>query len=216
MARRNIVPLMLEGFDFMTPSNANQLTGQLSALKQYNALHLPADYFAEAMVRLRERYLNVHLEAVLHPASASARQAAEVQQAAAGAAPAVGQEELTAQEGFEKGFKSSDPVEMIRCYDESISLKPDFAEAYNNRGIARAAKGDLDGALRDYAEAIRLKPDYANAYCNHGAARAYKGNSASTKAAIADYQKYLDLGGGIRNGNQAEVKQFICELKNKL
>ena len=38
----------------MTPSNANQLTGQLSALKQYNALHLPADYFAEAMVRLRE------------------------------------------------------------------------------------------------------------------------------------------------------------------
>ena len=87
---------------------------------------------------------------------------------------------------------------------------------YNNRGIARAAKGDLDGALRDYAEAIRLKPDYANAYCNHGAARAYKGNSASTKAAIADYQKYLDLGGGIRNGNQAEVKQFICKLKNKL
>lgn len=55
------------------------------------------DYFAEAMGRLREKFLIVPLEAVSHPASAPARQAAEAQQAAASAAPAVGQEELTAQ-----------------------------------------------------------------------------------------------------------------------
>src|SRR5262245_30932789 len=47
--RRNIVPLMLEGFDFSTPSIASQLAGKLSALKQYNALRVPADYFAAAM-----------------------------------------------------------------------------------------------------------------------------------------------------------------------
>jgi len=92
---------MLEGFDFATPSIANRLTGKLSALRYhgklsalryYNALRVPADFFADAMGRLRERFLNVPLDSVLHPASARARQAVEIQQAAAGAAPAVGQE----------------------------------------------------------------------------------------------------------------------------
>ena len=96
--RRNIVPLMLEGFDFSTPPIANRLTGKLAALKQYNALPVPAAYFGEAMGRLRDKFLNVPLEAVFHLASAPAQQAAAAQQVAASAAHAVGQRELTAQE----------------------------------------------------------------------------------------------------------------------
>jgi hypothetical protein len=109
-SRRNVVPVMLDGFDFAEPSNASRLTGQLSALRDYNALRVYAEYFAAAMDRLREKLLNVPLESVSHPASLSApaRQAAEAQQAAAGAAPAVGQEELTAQTWFEKGFNAAD------------------------------------------------------------------------------------------------------------
>jgi len=42
-AQRNIVPLMLEGFDFKTPKIANQLTGRLAALKRYNALLVPVE-----------------------------------------------------------------------------------------------------------------------------------------------------------------------------
>jgi len=30
------------------------------------------------------------------------------------------------------------------------------ADVFNNRGIARGAKGDIKGALQDYNEAIRL------------------------------------------------------------
>src|SRR5271157_6441377 len=52
--QRNIVPLMLEGFDFGAPGIANQLTSTLADLKCYNALSVPADYFAAAMDRLRE------------------------------------------------------------------------------------------------------------------------------------------------------------------
>ncbi len=37
-SQRNIVPLMLEGFNFGTPGIARQLTGTLAALKRYNAL----------------------------------------------------------------------------------------------------------------------------------------------------------------------------------
>ena len=86
-SQRNIVPLMLEGFDFGTPAIANQLSGKLAALKHYNALNIPAAYFAEAMDRLRSKYLSVPLDAVLHPASLSAQRAATGQKAAAKAAP---------------------------------------------------------------------------------------------------------------------------------
>src|SRR3984893_6105733 len=135
-SRRNVVPVMLDGFDFEAPSNASRLTGQLSALKDYNALRVYAEYFAAAMDRLRGDFLNVPLESVSHPASLSApaREAAEARQAAASAAPAVGQEELTAQTWFEKGFNAADPAEKIRYYTEAIRLKPDYAEAYSNPG----------------------------------------------------------------------------------
>jgi hypothetical protein len=75
-SRRNVVPVLLDGFDFEAPLNASRLRGQLSALKDYNALRVYAEYFAAAMDMVREYYLNVPLDAVLHPASRSARQAA--------------------------------------------------------------------------------------------------------------------------------------------
>jgi len=57
--QRNIVPLMLEGFDFATPKIAAQLTGTLAALKRYNGLPVPPNYFEAAMERLRSTFLNV-------------------------------------------------------------------------------------------------------------------------------------------------------------
>ena len=81
--RRNVVPLMLDGFDFSSPTVATQLTGGLSALKGYNGLHVPPDYFPDAMDRLREKFLNVPLDAVLHPASSRAQKVAREEQAAA-------------------------------------------------------------------------------------------------------------------------------------
>ena len=135
--QRNIVPLMLEGFDFGTPKIASQLTGKLAALKQYNGLSIPPEYFMEAMEKLRGRYLNVPLASVLHPASPFAQQAAAEQKQAAGAAPAVHEGELTAQQWFERGFVAVDIDEQLRFYNEAIRLKPDYADAFNNRAKAR-------------------------------------------------------------------------------
>src|SRR5262245_16189473 len=70
-SRRNIVPLMLAGFDFGTPATASQLTGKLAVLKEYNGLPIPAGFFSEAMGRLRNKFVNVRVDAVLHTASAS-------------------------------------------------------------------------------------------------------------------------------------------------
>ena len=66
----------------------------------------------------------------------------------------------------------------IQDYDKAIALKPDYAEAYNNRGVAYEAKGDLGQAIQDYDKAIALKPDYAEAYSNRGNAYGKKGDLA--------------------------------------
>jgi tetratricopeptide (TPR) repeat protein len=188
--QRNLVPLMLEGFDFGTPKISSQLTGTLAALKHYNGLSIPPEYFMEAMERLRGRYLNLPLTAVLHPASLSAQQAATQQKAAAHAAPAVQEEELTAQQWFERGFAVTDVDEKLRFYSEAIRLKPGYAETFINRGNARYSKGDVDGALQDYSEAIRLKPDYAEAFYNRGSARSDKGD---VDGALQDYSEAIRL-----------------------
>jgi len=188
--RRNIVPLFLEAFDFATPTIANQLTGKLAPLSHYNGVTISPEYFSEAMQRLRDKFLNVALSAVPHPAPFAAQQASTEQKAAAVAAPAVQQEELTAVQWFERGFAAVDIDEKLRFYSEAIRLKPDFAEAYNNRGATRADKGDLDGALRDYDGAIRLKPDFALAYYNRAHAHRTKGD---LDGALRDYDEAIRL-----------------------
>jgi len=169
--QRNIVPLLLEGFDFATPGIANQLTGALAGLQKYNGLRIPPDYFDAGMDRLRTKFLSMPLTAVLHPASASAQQAAVEQRAAATAAPAVLETELTAQQWFERGLSATDPEEKMRSYSEAIRLYPDYAEAFRNRGIVRHSLGDLQGALEDYNQAIRLKADDFHAFHNRGVIR---------------------------------------------
>ena len=76
-------------------------------------------------------------------------------------------------------------------------MKPDYAEAYCNRGIAYHREGELENAINDYNKAIQLKPDLAEAYCNRGNANSNKGDFDST---INDYTKAIDL-----NSDDAEV-----------
>jgi tetratricopeptide (TPR) repeat protein len=188
--QRNIVPLMLESFDFGAPGIANQLSGGLAGLKNYNGLRIPPDYFDEAMERLRSRFLSVPLTAVLHPASTHAQQAADEQKAAANAAPTVRETELTAQQWFERGVAAADPEEKIRSYSEAIRLYPDYAEAFRNRGIARHGTGDLSGALADYDDAIRLNAKDFHAYHNRGMIRDRRGMRMRAKE---DYDKAEQL-----------------------
>ncbi len=76
----------------------------------------------------------------------------------------------------------------IADYNEAIRIKPDFAEAYNNRGDAKSALEDKQSAIADYNEAIRLNPDFAEAYYNRGSA---KNNLGDKQGAIADYNQAI-------------------------
>ena len=60
--------------------------------------------------------------------------------------------------------------QALEVFDRIISLKPDIAEAYNNRGIVLRELGRFEDAVKDYEKAISLQPAYAEAHNNRGVA----------------------------------------------
>lgn len=64
--------------------------------------------------------------------------------------------------------KRNDPRLALDYLQRALIIKPDFAEAHNNKGNALKELQRLDEALASYNQAIALKPDYADAYGNKG------------------------------------------------
>ncbi|MFT3895444.1 MAG: TIR domain-containing protein [Anaerolineales bacterium] len=214
--KRNIIPLMLESFDFGSPTTTKALTGKLEKLKKYNGLRLHSEYFFEGMDRLRKQYLNVSLDTIIHPVSEETKPVIEEHQVAASEAAPVEKEELTAQEWFERGnvfLENENTNEAIRCFSKAIDLSPDFFEAYFGRSVVHAVKNDWVNAQKDLDKSIYLTPNETALYYSRGIVRHQLNDLIGS---LTDYQKYLDLGGGIRNGNQKEVKSIIKKLKSKL
>ena len=78
----------------------------------------------------------------------------------------------------------------VEDFNKALELKPDFADAYNNRGNAYHGKGNHDRAIEDYNAALELRPDYADAYYNRGNAYQSKENYGR---AIEDYGTAIQL-----------------------
>lgn len=56
--------------------------------------------------------------------------------------------------------------EAIECYDKSISLNPEDADAYNNKGNSLSALGKYEEAIKAYNKSIELRPNDAVAINN--------------------------------------------------
>ncbi len=192
--KRNIIPLMMEGFEFGGTATVKALTGKLADLKKYNAMGIPVEYFEEAMGKLRsDRFLNKPLKSVFHPVSDITTQITEEQRSAAIEAPLVEKQELTAQEWFERGYKFQEAKnfeEGIRCYTEAIRLEPRFLEAYGNRGNMFADMGDTDRAIADYDQVLILKPNDEMTYFNRAIVLKAQGNLDD---AITDFSEAIRL-----------------------
>ena len=78
----------------------------------------------------------------------------------------------------------------MEAYSRAITLDPEYALAYNNRGNTYGIKDDVDRAIEDYNRAIDLNPEYDLAYNNRGIAYSHKG---AYDRAIEDYNKAIDL-----------------------
>jgi tetratricopeptide (TPR) repeat protein len=80
--------------------------------------------------------------------------------------------------------------EAVEAYKTTIALKPDFAEAYSNMGVALRNQGKLDEAIEAYRKAISLRPNDADTYFNLGIVLKDQGKFAE---AVEAYKKSISL-----------------------
>ena len=78
----------------------------------------------------------------------------------------------------------------IDNYKKALTIKPDFAEAYNNIGVTLKNKGYPQEAIESYKEALKIESEYAEAYYNMGIALNEMGD---LEGAINSYRQALAL-----------------------
>ena len=72
-------------------------------------------------------------------------------------------------------LQSREYGEAIRYYDEALRVDPNYAEGYNNRGIAHYEQAHYPEAITDYTRAINQRPDFTDAYYNRANAYYQRG-----------------------------------------
>jgi lipoprotein NlpI len=100
--------------------------------------------------------------------------------------------------GAELYLKRGEDFSGVHQYDRAIAdfttaiqLKPDYAEAYNDRGFAYYLKGDAERAIADYTRAIELRPNYPKAYNSRGVA--YMAHGYGAAKSVADFDRAIAL-----------------------
>ncbi len=105
-------------------------------------------------------------------------------------------------------------VSALANLNKAIELNPGFAEAYLNRGIAKADLGDPSGAIADYDRSIALNPNSEYAYCNRGILK----TQTDAPAAMADFNKALEINPDFENAyfNRGNLKFTMGDLAGAL
>jgi superkiller protein 3 len=88
--------------------------------------------------------------------------------------------------------------EAIVCYDHAVQLKPDYYQAWSNRGSAYAKWYRYEDAIASYNVALKLKPEDAGIWYNKACCYASGGH---VEQAMETLQKALAL-------NPEEYKQL--------
>jgi tetratricopeptide (TPR) repeat protein/MinD-like ATPase involved in chromosome partitioning or flagellar assembly len=167
-AKRNIVPLLLENFNFGSPLVKDALRGKLAALAMFNGLNVYSEYFFEAMDKLRELYLNVPVSL---PQPDELEDLTDLQKIVVNNAGPVEKAQLTAQEWLEQGYSfQQDRIldKALECYSEALRLDPSSAYAYSSVGYVLKDLKRYDEAEADFRKAIELDPSSAYAYLGLG------------------------------------------------
>lgn len=110
---------------------------------------------------------------------------------------------------FYLGLISEDLKDKLNYYTKSIENKPDFADAYINRGLVKNELEDFDGSIKDYDKAIELDSKCALAYNNRGYTKFKK---EDFKGALDDYNKAILLNPNLKIAidNKAALLSQVC------
>ncbi|MFM6139546.1 MAG: tetratricopeptide repeat protein, partial [Sphaerospermopsis kisseleviana] len=76
----------------------------------------------------------------------------------------------------------------IADYTQAITINPQYAIAYYNRGVVKSDLGDKKGAIDDFTQAITINPQSGDAYYRRGNAKV---QLEDTAGAIADYTQAI-------------------------
>jgi len=80
---------------------------------------------------------------------------------------------------------------IMRDYDKTIELAPDFAFAWFNRANLLSVQKDFKAAIQNYSHAIAIDNEFAEAYFNRGLTYIFMGE---TQKGISDLSKAGELG----------------------
>lgn len=112
--------------------------------------------------------------------------------------------------------------ESIAHLERAITLRPNYAPAYNNRGAALRAAGRLDDAVASYRKALELQPDFASARYNLANALLEQGRAGdsaeSFRQALASNPNSVEAHNnfGIALAQKGDVNGAIAEFRTAL
>lgn len=89
-----------------------------------------------------------------------------------------------------RGKLQTDRAKGNEDLSKAIELRPDYADAYYERGLNNDLGDNREAAMRDYNKAIELNPRFLEAYRTRAVLYLLDGKGA---LAIADYTKIVEL-----------------------
>ena len=67
-------------------------------------------------------------------------------------------------------YYKGDYKKTIESLDKAIEIKPNFAQAWYNKGITFSVMGLVQDEIDSYEKAIEIEPEYAEAWSNKASA----------------------------------------------
>lgn len=100
----------------------------------------------------------------------------------------------------------------VGAYGRAVAVWPQFSAAYLRRGTVRGRElGEHGEAIADLTRVLELSPEWPEAYLQRGLEQRFHGDP---HAAIADLERYLDLGRDA--GWRAEAERQIAMLREDI
>ena len=87
-------------------------------------------------------------------------------------------------------LKKGRMADAVAFYEKAVMLNPEFAQAWNNLGVAHQASRKFRDAVKAYRKALALTPNYALVHYNLGSNYDAMGRY---KKAIRSYQRAFEL-----------------------